>query len=300
MVRVSTLVELGMSRATVHHRCRKDGPWQRVLPGVVALHRGPLRRVDMLHAALVYAGEGAMITGLDACRLHGLRNVPESTTVHVLVPDDRQYSSTAWVKIERTTRLPTATQAGGVRAAPLIRAVLDAARFRRTEREVLAMLTETVQRRRCSTEELRRELDAGSKFGSALPRRILREMVSGVQSVAEAQAKLLLRGLGLPAPLWNRQVVDSSGKRLGRPDAWFDDVALAWEIDSVEYHTSPDDYAATMAKHSRMAAAGVIVVHTLPSWLRTRPDEVRAELRKAYEQAKRRPRPPLLALPAAA
>jgi len=268
-----------------------------MLPGVVMLHPAPPQRLDMLRAALVYAGPQAVVTGSDACVLHGLRNVPTRPTVHVLVPDHYRYGSTSWLKVERTIRLPEPVLIQGIPVAPMPRAAIDFARFSRDDREVTAAFTEVVQRRKCSVRRMSDELEAGSDFGSARPRRVLAAL-GGAHSVAEAEAMEFLRATDMPDALWNRDVVDSSGRWLGRPDAWFDDVALAWEIDSVEYHLDKDAYAATMAKHTRMTAAGVIVVHTLPSWLKGRPEMVRDELRQAYVAAQRRPRPEVRVLPA--
>lgn len=55
-------------------------------------------------------------------------------------------------------------------------------------------------------------------------------------------AELILRG-GLLQPLWNARVVDArTGGFIAVADAWFDEVALAWEIDSYEFHLSPADH----------------------------------------------------------
>jgi len=75
-------------------------------------------------------------------------------------------------------------------------------------------------------------------------------------------------------------------------------VALAWEIDSKEWHLSPADYDRTVDRRSAMMAAGVVVMHTQPSKLTDRPADVRAELLQNHAQAQLRPRPPIRALPA--
>ncbi|MCR3747851.1 hypothetical protein LX88_001789 [Lentzea californiensis] len=75
------------------------------------------------------------------------------------------------------------------------------------------------------------------------------------------------------------------------PDTWCDEVGLAWEIDSNEFHYSKDAYARTLERNCRYAAAGISVVQTLPSRLRKKPDAVVAELRAAYTAAQARPRP---------
>ena len=60
-----------------------------------------------------------------------------------------------------------------------------------------------------------------------------------------------------------------------------------------EFHLSPTDYGRTLSRHAAMTAAGIVVVHTLPSRLRTEPDAVLAELRGAFNLASQRPRPKL-------
>jgi hypothetical protein len=99
----------------------------------------------------------------------------------------------------------------------------------------------------------------------------------------------------LPEPLWNVPVRTADGTLLIRPDGWFDEVAMAWEIDSYAWHMGPADYDRTLRRHALMAGAGIMVLHTLPARLRREPKAVIAELRSTYEQAARRPRPNVVA-----
>ena len=78
----------------------------------------------------------------------------------------------------------------------------------------------------------------------------------------------------------------------------FDDVALAWEIDSYAFHLSPQQYARTLERHARLTAHGVAILHTLPTRLRRQPLQVLAELRAAYDHAAARPRPDVHTPPA--
>lgn len=121
----------------------------------------------------------------------------------------------------------------------------------------------------------------------------------GIRSVAEARARTLLRrSRTLPPALWNPRITDASGRSVATPDAWFDDVAMAWELDSREWHMSPADYDATLERRSAMTAAGIIVIATRPSRIHRAAPAVLAELEAAHAQAALRPRPPLHALPA--
>ena len=103
----------------------------------------------------------------------------------------------------------------------------------------------------------------------------------------------LLSRTELPAARWNADVFAADGRFLGRPDAWFDDVALAWQIDSYQFHLAPADYARTMNRDAVMVAVGIVVLRTLPTDLRRRPALVLGRLRAAYHQASTRSRPPL-------
>ena len=95
-----------------------------------------------------------------------------------------------------------------------------------------------------------------------------------------------------PAGRWNVKVFDRNGTYVAKPDAWCDEVAFAWEIDSVTYHGEGDHFLKTLARNARYAAAGIGFLQTPPSRLRTEPEAVLKELRAAYAAAAARPRPP--------
>jgi hypothetical protein len=85
---------------------------------------------------------------------------------------------------------------------------------------------------------------------------------------------------------------NTQGEHIAVPDAWFD-VGLAWEIDSYEYHFKREDYAVTISRNARYAAAGVMVLQTLPNRLHKEPASVAAELVAAHQAAAKRPCPPV-------
>jgi hypothetical protein len=302
VIRVQQLVELGVPERTAYRRCANGGPWRRLLPGVVMLSNGEPSDRQRIAAGLVYAGPRAVLTGLVACRLHGVRRGPAMPTMHVhlLVPNVRQVRVGKFVTVERTERLPAPVIRDGIPLAPVPRACIDAARRLEDPREVTELLADAVQRGLCSVSALQAELARCSRRGTAMPRAVLAEVSDGARSAAERDAQHVWRETGLPEPWWNASVRDRDGRLLGIADAWWDDVALAWEINSIEYHLSPADYARTAERAARFAAAGVLVVPTLPRRLRRDRAAVVAELRSAYEQAANRPRPALTATPIAA
>ncbi|WP_341865676.1 hypothetical protein [Amycolatopsis regifaucium] len=206
------------------------------------------------------------------------------------MPADRRIATTGFVHVERTRHPPRAYVRGGLPVAPVPRAVLDAARRLTNEDEIQAMMAESVQRRFCTTGMLTDELDQAGRAGTALFRKALIPLADGARSVAEADAWHLLRRSGLPPGQWNVAIYDADGNYLATPDFWCDEVAFAWEIDSYRHHTSLEDHRATVARNARYAAAGIVVLQTLPSRLRTEPDVVLGELRAAFRAAQGRPR----------
>lgn len=119
---------------------------------------------------------------------------------------------------------------------------------------------------------------------------VLKDIVAGARSVAEIDAMRVWERTGLPQPLWNVVLRDDSGKFIAIPDAWFD-AGLAWEIDSCEFHFHRDDYARTVARNARYAAAGVPVLQILPTRLRSAPAAVATELIAAHRAAEKTPHP---------
>jgi hypothetical protein len=294
----------GISQRTTYRRCLEGGPWQRLLPGVVQLSTGPPTEDQRVHAALLLAGDGAVITGLEACRRHGLRRGPvqaggRERIVHVLVPSNRQVRSVGFVHIERTRRSVDPVIRGGVPVAPVVQACSDAVRRLGTAGEIAELLSDAVQRGLCRISDLAMELDQGSRRGTAMPRLVLRELAAGIRSAAELDARRLWPATGLPDPWWNASVYGPDGELIGIADCWLDDVAMAWEIESSEWHLSPRDHDRTVHRAADFVAAGVVYTASKPRWLRTERRAVIERLRSTYHHAAARARPMLRAEPPA-
>lgn len=291
----SELHQLGVTQQMIWTRVRPHGLWQILLPGVIMLRNGAPTQAQLLDGAVRYAGKKAVLTGLTAAGLHGLKKFAPPTQVHVLVPEPCQRRSVGYVLVERTTRPPLTHTKGGFPAADVTRAALDAVRRMRDRASVEALIAEAVQRGWTTPRRLREELEAGSCRGTALPRRCLGAIAEGARSTAEARGVALAKRSGLPPTRWNVRLRTASGLILPSPDGWIDEVAMAWELDSYEHHLSPADYRRTLERHNIMTAHGIVVVHSVPSQLINDPGTVIEQLRGAYETAKVRPRPDVVA-----
>lgn len=290
-------LECDLTRSMVAYRIRPDGPWHQVLPGVYLTVTGVATPDQRDMAALLYAGPGSVITGPVAVRRHRLSCAGPST-IDVLVPASRRRKSTAFVQIQRTTRMPEDVyKTGPIQFAPLARAVADASRGMSRFGDVEALVCETVQKGRCSMAELTRELDDGSPKGSRLFHLALNEVRSGIWSTAEGDAKRLIDRSGVQTPMYNALLFTADGTFVGCADAWWPRAGVALEVDSRQYHLNVQGFMKTMDHHNRMAKAGIVVLHWLPSAVKNEPEALAADLRDAVSKGNSRPSLPIRAVP---
>lgn len=306
-----------MTESALRHRIRRDGPWQVLLPGVYLAHTGTMtvRQRDM--AAFLYAdrrkGGAVAISGAAALEYHGMPSgglrpagqawasgragwsgrvsrpapsgLPEFVDVLVRPPGLRR--DTRFVRLHVTTANLTALAMDGpLRYAPPGRAVLDAARQLHDLAEIRALVAACVQRGKASLWQLAQEVARGPVPGSAALRQALAEVAEGVRSTTEGDLLSLIKRGRLPVPLLNPRLY-IGGEFLAMPDAYWREFGVAAEVDSREWHLSPGDWEQTMARHARMSARGIIVLHYPPSRIRKAGREVVAEIRSALASASR-------------
>ena len=287
----------GMTRGTIEYRLRPGGPWRQILPAVYLTVTGTATANQRDVAALLYAGPRSVITGPVAVRRHNLR-CAGLNVIDVLVPADSRRQSIGYVQVRRTTRMPADLYTTGpIRFTSVARAVADAARGMARFIDVQALVSEAVQRGSCTLEQLAAELREGPAAGRRWYRMALSEIGAGIRSVAEAQLKCLIDRSDLERPMYNADLFTLDGVFLGRPDAWFGRAGVAGEVDSREYHLAAKDYAGTTQRHNRMEAAGIHVLHWLPSTIKAEPQRVIADLRAAIAAGNQRPALPIRAIP---
>jgi len=277
---------LGVGKNGVHYRTRPGGPWQRLLPGVYLTVSGQPTRDQLEVAAALFGGPRSVITGAAALRA-AFVDCPETRRIDMLIPDHLRRASMGFVAFRRTRRMPKMIAATDVRRYALVpRAVADAVDGLTRLSDARTLVAGAVQQRRCTVNELLAELADRNGRECALLRRVLAEVAEGMRSAPECELGDLIRPSGLPRPIYNaRLYVD--GAFLAEPDAWWQHASVAAEVDSMRWHLLPDHWEQTMARHRRMSAAGIIVLHFSPHQLRTQPGEVLADIARAL--AKGRP-----------
>ncbi|QIQ04648.1 hypothetical protein [Streptomyces liangshanensis] len=291
----------GLAPSTTARRCAPNGPWQRLLPGVVLLQTGTPDARQRLLAAVLYGAKGltplsggtAVLTGESALALYG---VPGATThrAAVLVPATRSLRNTAYVHVRRTSRWPPTLLVDGIPCVRPVRAASDFAAHERSPDRVRAILTATVQKTSCHPEDLRAELHASRALRNPAARTVLDDLRAGTRSIAEARARDTLRHTNLPHPLWNPTLLTPKGTFLARPDAYWPHAGVALEVDSEEYHLGIAEYRTTLRRRLRLEAHGVDVISAAPALIRDHPQELLAALTTKLHQAKSRPTLPNL------
>jgi hypothetical protein len=270
----------GLTESGLRHRIRPGGPWQRMLPGVYLMSTGAATVSQREAAAFLYAGPESRLTGPAALRFYEIWT-EDHDQVDVLVADGRPRASCGYVVVHRTRRMPGACSHRRVIAyVPAERAVADAVRGLDRLADARTVVASAVQRRRCSVDQLARELAARRSAGNGLLRTVLAEVADGIRSAPEGDLRGLVNRAGLPAPLYNPRLY-LNGEFLARPDAWWQAAAVAVEVDSMQFHLLPRDWEDTMRRHSRMTAAGLLVLHYSPFQLRSEPDLVVREIMAA-------------------
>lgn len=271
--------------------------WSPVLPGAWWRGPEPVTRRHRQQAALALAGAAAMLTGADACRLHGLRDVPDDPLVSLLVPVALRRRLGPQVRLLRTAADVEALTVDGLRCTEPGRAVVDAARHARSLRDARALVTAAVNDRWGEVADLSRVLESGPQRGSGLCRRAIDAAAAGCRSapeaeVAEAIGDAVRRGQLPPFDL--NPEIRLAGTSLGFADGWLDGLGLGWEVDSYRHHGSVEDLDATLLRHELYERSGLELVHVTPARFRASPGAfvadlcVRAEERRALPQ----PEPP--------
>jgi len=270
----------GLTRHQIDWLIRPDGRWRVVLRGVYSVTSGALSRRQQYRAAVLYVGDGAVLTGPTVMEMLGLRYAPTDRRVHVLVPEARRLRQQRALVLERTRHLPTVSTRDGLPTASVARAAVDAAR-RSSRRDARAVLAEVVQRRLTTIEALQREVDAAHSVGTSTARAALDDLGTGAASAPELDlVRICERSALLPPPSLNHPLTLNGVPVVA--DACWPDVRLVVEVDSTEHHGFGRDAEHTSRRRAALTAAGWVVVSVSPARLQDDPDGVLGDIEAAY------------------
>ncbi|MEU3504071.1 hypothetical protein ABZ726_26070 [Streptomyces hundungensis] len=316
----------GVSAARAAAQCRPGGPWQQLLPGVYVLHPGPATSEERLHAALLYAGwpaagrakaipeqgkaapaeaPAAIVTGLAALALHRFSSAPPLLSldrIDILVPRTRRLRSTGCVQLVRAHAMPGAEMIAGVPVAPVPRALADAVAVLDDAEAVRRLLTEAVRRGHTEPAAIVRELTQARLLTRDHVVDAVDALLAEGRSIAEERLYTMVRGFGLPDPLWNVDLRLPGGPHLGGLDAYWPEHAVAVELDTRAPRQGQEEEAEQWKECTRKREAlerlGITMVHITPKKLRDCLEQQAAVVRTALmASAEREPAAYVVILP---
>ncbi len=316
----------GVSAARAAAQCRPGGPWQQLLPGVYVLHPGPATSEERLHAALLYGGwpaagrakaipeqgkaapaeaPAAIVTGLAALALHRFSSAPPLLSldrIDILVPRTRRLRSTGCVQLVRAHAMPGAEMIAGVPVAPVPRALADAVAVLDDAEAVRRLLTEAVRRGHTEPAAIVRELTQARLLTRDHVVDAVDALLAEGRSIAEERLYTMVRGFGLPDPLWNVDLRLPGGPHLGGLDAYWPEHAVAVELDTRAPRQGQEEEAEQWKECTRKREAlerlGITVVHITPKKLRDCLEQQAAVVRTALmASAEREPAAYVVILP---
>lgn len=179
----------------------RAGRWQRVHRRVYSTTTGGLTRTQQLWAALLYAGDGAVLSHWTAAELHGLTERVDSV-IHVTIPADRRIADTSGLRLHRSWSLDDFQVHPGhlLRRTRVERTVLDLLQTARTVDQAFALVADACQRRLTTPQRLSAALARRPKTRwRALLCIALDEIAAGSHSVLEHKFVVLNRRHGLPS-----------------------------------------------------------------------------------------------------
>jgi hypothetical protein len=233
------------------------------------------------HAHSFGRGHPAYLGGLSALIGHGLRGL-SSRQVDILVAHRRRICPPPFVAVHRVRDLPESDcwAGGGPPMTLAERAVVDAARWARTDKEARLIIAASFQQRLVTEHHVRQVLERNTTMPRrALVVRTVADAASGAHSLGELDFLALCREGGLPVPSRQRRRQDSSG-RARYLDACFDEWMVAVEIDGAQ-HADVRQMWDDHMRQNDLTLAGYVILRYPAFVVREQPALVLAELRRA-------------------
>jgi Protein of unknown function (DUF559) len=265
-----------------------SGRWQQPCPGVFVTHSGPLSADDELWVSILWAGDGAVLAGLTAARLDGLRGFPDDR-IHVLLPDYRQVRKPPpglAVCLHRSRSFGT-RDVHPAKSPPrtrIARSLVDAAAWMHTDRGTQAVLAAGVQQRMARPADLFAVVARNPRLRRrAIIVSALNDISGGAEALSEIDfTRLVVRAFGLPEPTRQRVRYDSHGRRRWLDVLW-EGAGIIVEIDG-SHHMDAIQWWDDMDRENDMKLDGYLVLRFTAFIVRRRPDYVADQIRDAFRQ----------------
>lgn len=270
---------LGVSRGEIRNHVRV-GRWAARSGEVVSTTTGPLSPDQRLWLGVLHGGPSAMVGGLSAAAVHGLRRW-EREEVTVLVSNPMSFEPLQGFRFFRTRRpFKRLIAPGELPVCRLEPAVLLFAAHEPHLRTALGAVTATVQQRLTTTDRLADWLDQLAPLRRAKDvRHLLGDVGDGAHSMAEVDLRKACRDHGVQPPDAQRARIDSRGRRRYTDAEWrlADGRVIVLEVDG-GFHDDVMQATLDRRRNRQLTSATRVVVQCSAWEIRHEPWEVMQDL----------------------
>lgn len=250
---------------------------------MVLTTRGGLSRRQRLGAALAWAGDDAAIDGIDACYHYGLRSsLPDEQLVHVATHNGNAPRTRFFVVVRRRDRPLDVRRTDLLRYVAPADAVVAAGRRMATERQVLALFSEAVQRGIVPLADIVASHRNGPPRGRIFAENALEALGAGIRSAPEADIRTLMAAVPALQPVvFNRPLLLPNGRRVV-PDALLLGSGVVHETNGRRWHAAEDRFDSMQERHDAMTECGLILLHNSPRRINAEPREVLLQIERTH------------------
>jgi very-short-patch-repair endonuclease len=269
MVHRSQLRALGIARGAYEHRVR-SGALHRVLPSVLSVVHPVLEPLAYETAALLYAGDDAVLSHESAAALWGLAESPSFVAITMIGRHARNQPGLRLHEVDVLDIRDVRLHRGFPVTAPA-RTLLDCAATPALDR----LLNEARALKLITDHELEAAMERSPrrKGVAALRALLMAEKETGfTRSRAERALKRLVRDAALERPIVNTMVEGVEA------DAYWPRLRLVVEIDGRQFHGHYQAFERDRAKANKLIAAGYVVLRFTWPQLTKRPVLVAATI----------------------
>lgn len=273
------LREVGVGRGVV--RSRLDaGRWARRSEEVLSTTTGPLSFEQRLWLGVLHAGGEALIGGLTAASLHGLRGWHRDE-ITVLVRNPHSFEPVPGIRFFRSRRpLSLFAGRGELPVCRLEPAVLLFAAHEPSTRTAHGAIAANIQQRLTTVDALSTWIDRLRPLRRAKQfKTLLADVADGAQSLAEVDVRRACRSHGVVPPRSQTSRRDRQGRRRYTDCEWTlpDGRTLILEVDG-GFHDEVLQAVADRARNRKLTALNRIVVSCSAYELRHDPTSVIEDL----------------------
>lgn len=274
------MVALGFSADRVRNQLVAER-WQLRSSVVISTFTGPLNSEHQHWLGVLHAGRSAMIGGLSAASVQGLRHWDREVVV-VLVPYTADIGPVPGIRFVRTRRNP-AELLDPTRPLPVAKlepAVLMAVAAERSARVAQGLLAATVQQRLTTVDRLMSWAVRLRPLRRArLIEGTLADISQGAHSASEIDVARMCRQFGLAPPVRQVPRQDSAGRPRYTDCEWEtpDGRTVVLEVDG-SFHMDVEHWENDIARQRRLSGPSRVIVRCSSRELRDEPFAVFSDL----------------------